>query len=568
MEQPSEGTGWRLAVIRGYIWFSIVLSAAMVVMPLLVAPLVLESLPVILVMVTSTMLYGALQFLAYRVPATWGALRVLVPCLMFCGSVATMVVLPTRQISVIASLLIVPAAAGFLGHRRWVPAAWVVTSITCLVVTWWDSGFDVTQVDNVAGIADGFAMVALLTVVSGLTWVVESERERWHQRALLQRRELTDALEDAQVAAAEKSRFLATMSHEIRTPMNGVLGLTDTLLASDLDASQRELIQTVQDSGRVLQHILNDILDFSRLESSEVMLDPRPTRVRNLVDQVASLHHSAATDKGLRLWVAVTPHVPEWGLVDDARLSQILVNLVSNAVKFTESGEVGIRVDHDGLRLRFEVLDTGIGVDPDRVERLFQPFVQAEASTHRRFGGTGLGLAICARLVACMGGRVGAEPRSVGSRFWVELPFEAVSGWHESEESSLLELGRLRVLVAEDHPVNRLVAEKTLEQLGVDATFVPDGAQAVEAVRTGTWDIVLMDCQMPVMDGFVATERIRALGYAQLPIVALTASATEADRERALEVGMNDVVTKPIDRRALGRALARWTAPSVLRKTG
>jgi signal transduction histidine kinase/ActR/RegA family two-component response regulator len=395
------------------------------------------------------------------------------------------------------------------------------------------------------------------------------------ERALaIQAEELRLARDSAQAATATKSNFLATMSHEIRTPMNGIIGMTDLLLESPLSAAQREQLVTVQRSGHALLAIINDILDFSKVEAGKLVVEWLPTELRPAVDDVMQLLRSRALEKGLELSVEYAPGVPDAIETDPGRLRQVLTNLVGNAVKFTGAGRVRILVDMDtNAKLRFRVVDTGPGIPAESQKHLFQPFTQLDVSTTRRFGGTGLGLAICRQLVDLLGGELGvispAHDRPAnggpGSIFWFSLPATVPAGVMRSpsrqataapvpsKQSSLC-----RVLVAEDNPVNQMVIRAMLQKLGIEATLVADGRQAVDAVAATPFDLVLMDCQMPVMDGFEATRIIRDGSESRPVIVAVTANAMAGDAERCRAAGMDDYISKPISVRELRRVLSPW----------
>ena len=396
------------------------------------------------------------------------------------------------------------------------------------------------------------------------------------ERALaIQAEELRLARDSAQAATATKSNFLATMSHEIRTPMNGIIGMTDLLLESPLSADQREQLVTVQRSGHALLAIINDILDFSKVEAGKLVVEWLATDLRPAVDDVMQLLRSRALEKGLELSVEYAPGIPDAIETDPGRLRQVLTNLVGNAVKFTGAGRVRILVDMDAetAKVRFRVVDTGPGIPADSQKHLFQPFTQLDVSTTRRFGGTGLGLAICRQLVDLLGGELGvispAHDRPAnggpGSIFWFSLPATVPTGVMRSpsrpataapipsRRSSLC-----KVLVAEDNPVNQMVIRAMLQKLGIEPTLVADGRQAVDAVAATAFDLVLMDCQMPVMDGFEATRIIRDASESRPVIVAVTANAMAGDAERCRAAGMDDYISKPISVRELRRVLAPW----------
>jgi len=398
------------------------------------------------------------------------------------------------------------------------------------------------------------------------------------ERALaVQAEELRLARDSAQAATRTKSNFLATMSHEIRTPMNGIIGMTDLLLESPLSADQREQLVTVQRSGHALLAIINDILDFSKVEAGKLVVEFLPTELRSAVDDVTQLLRPRALEKGLDLSVEYAPGLPDVIETDPGRLRQVLTNLVANAVKFTAAGRVRILVDRDpaDAKLRFHVVDTGPGIPADSQKHLFQPFTQLDVSTTRRFGGTGLGLAICRQLVDLLGGELGvispATERSAdgspGSIFWFSLPATVPIGAVRSAARHTTatpapDRGKrssfCKVLVAEDNPVNQMVIRAMLRKLGIEATLVADGRQAVDAVAATPFDLVLMDCQMPVMDGFEATQIIRSGSESRPVIVAVTANAMAGDAERCRAAGMDDYISKPISVRELRRVLSPW----------
>jgi PAS domain S-box-containing protein len=381
---------------------------------------------------------------------------------------------------------------------------------------------------------------------------------------------LTEARERALEAARLKSRFLATMSHEIRTPMNGVLGLATLLLETSLDETQRRYADGIRTAGEALLTVLNDILDLSKLEAGRVELERVSFDLAVVVAEVVALVAASARAKDIEVAGDCAPLSLRG---DPGRLRQVLLNLAANAVKFTERGEVVVRaLAVPGLdavpMVRLEVVDTGIGLEPRQQERIFEAFAQADSSTTRRFGGTGLGLAICRELVAAMGGRIGvvSEPGS-GSTFWCEIPFERgpapPSPVPRVEVASPAE-GRGTILVAEDNDVNQLVAVAMLEGLGYRADVADNGRAALDLAAHRRYDAVLMDCQMPEMDGYAATSELRRreAGGRRTPVIALTAGARTEDRDRCLAAGMDDHLTKPLMPAALGEVLRRWIGPT------
>ena len=403
-----------------------------------------------------------------------------------------------------------------------------------------------------------------------------AERTTEVQEAL---RQLEIAKNEAEEANRMKSDFLATMSHEVRTPMNGVLGTLSLVLSSPLEDDQRRLLGLAKSSADALLVIINDILDLSKIEAGRMEIAPAPMRLRATCEELHPLLSVRAQEKRLTLTFDVDAGIPEWLLADAGRIRQVLINLTGNAIKFTERGSVTLSivaktVMDQHATLHVEVRDTGIGIDAATQRRLFQKFVQADASMARRYGGTGLGLAISKNLVELMGGTLGlSSAPGQGSvfSFDVTLPIaappdtdEAVGGALRSARSAAV-VGPRRLLVVDDNPVNLTVASAMLKKQGHMVDLARDGGEAVDKARARSYDAIFMDLQMPVMDGIAATAAIRSQPgpNTNTPIIALTANAMESDRLRSLAGGMNDHLTKPISPESLRAAIERWCPANV-----
>ena len=382
-------------------------------------------------------------------------------------------------------------------------------------------------------------------------------------------KQLVAAHAEAEGANRAKSMFLARMSHEIRTPMNGVIGFTELLLDSDLSNKQRTQVNGLRDAGKSLMALLNDILDISKIESGKFDVERIQMNPVSVVDTAVLIVRPQILAKGLAIDVNYDPNIPVWIEGDPTRVQQILLNLLSNAVKFTSSGEItiqcrAIQVGY-GKQLRFEVSDTGIGVPADSQHLLFQDFSQVALSTARRYGGTGLGLSICKRLCEAMGGEIGVTSvPGEGSTFWFSIALNEAKAPEELsvEFDPLTNAAPARILVADDVEMNQIIVQALLRAAGHEVVSVSNGAAALAMIQASDFDLVLMDMQMPVMDGISATRAIRSLGNERIratPIIALTANAMVEDAAACRVAGMNDFLSKPIDRTALAAIVAKWS---------
>ncbi len=401
-----------------------------------------------------------------------------------------------------------------------------------------------------------------------LELLTENERRRQTEKELIKAKEVAEA------ASRSKDEFLANMSHEIRTPMNGILGTLQLLEETDLKESQLKYVKVAHSSADALLTILNDILDFSKIEARKMVIEHIPFSLNQNVRELVSLLTNMAKEKSIEIKAEIDPTLPEHLVGDPTRIRQILANLMTNAIKFTEHGTITVRVhclssSGNQVGLRLEVEDTGIGIGKEKQGELFQSFTQADGSTTRKYGGTGLGLAIVKQLVLLMGGQFGlsSEPGK-GSVFWCELDFPVATSVKEEDINKEVvdPLDELTgsILLVEDNKVNQLVAMKMLLGFGLTVQVEENGEKACRACEENKFDLVLMDCQMPVMDGYQATRAIRegekGQGRARLPIIAMTANALEGDRQKCMDAGMDDYLAKPVKKAALREKLVNWLA--------
>ncbi|MEX2474813.1 ATP-binding protein [Marinobacter sp.] len=406
--------------------------------------------------------------------------------------------------------------------------------------------------------------------------VDDRTREISEKNEALQRgnRALVKAKEDAVRRARSRANFLASMSHEIRTPLNGLLGMLGLTLEGDLNTEQRNRLDIALNAGQGLLGLLNDILDISKVEAGKLSLENIPFSVRNLIEECAMLHDQQAGKKQIKLITEIDQELPRMFLGDPTRTRQILNNLLSNAIKFTEDGSVSLRARRIGGNLQLDVIDTGIGMSKEGLHRIFSPFSQADTDTTRLYGGTGLGLTLCRQLVERMHGQIMVDSEAgSGTHFTVTLPLPVYEQTRHDPataaiaEDSATPTPRLRILLVEDNQVNQLVASSLLRKMGHSVDLAENGKLALQALGKKHYDMVLMDCLMPIMDGYEATSQIRKNpAWQSLPIIAITANVMQGDRENCLAAGMNDYITKPYNRNDLKTVIDRWAPDSPVRQ--
>ena len=463
-------------------------------------------------------------------------------------------------------LVIIPLFAAFFLEQRF---ALITCALNVLVILGMYALGLTNNVDTSAILTGQPALhvsVSVLAVLGFIAGTISLTFMRYYRQVL---DDLTEAKLQSEEASRAKSNFLATMSHEIRTPMNGIMGMLDLLVQSGLGGKQDDYAQTARSSADDLMTILNDILDISKLDAGQVHIEKVAMNPRQMISDIVSLYASNAEDKGLSLRSSISDEVPQWVEGDPTRVRQVLANLVSNAIKFTEQGAVDILLwtedDQPSLKLGIEVIDTGIGIPKDAHAVLFDRFTQADTTTTRRYGGTGLGLAICKQLIEQMGGDIELDSTvGVGTRIRFTLPTarrEHVRVTTQVIDDHKFDIEGHNVLVVEDNPINQRTIQTFLETAGLNVSVAENGKCALNLIAENPFDIILMDIQMPVMDGPTTTRKIRALPgpMAKIPIVALTANAMSGDRERYLSEGMDEYVSKPIDFHELINVIGRLT---------
>ncbi|KLV04194.1 ATPase [Photobacterium aquae] len=367
-----------------------------------------------------------------------------------------------------------------------------------------------------------------------------------------------------QAEASEKSTrdFLAMINHELRTPLNGLLGTAELMADTNLNSHQQRLLSTLNHSGELLRSIINDLLDYSKINAGMLELTNKPFDSHTMMMMLHDIFQHRANEKQLELNMDITKETPRWIIGDEDRIKQIFVNLISNAIKFTERGAISIKIRWQDNQLCFIVSDTGCGIPEDKIVSLFEPFTQVDNSSQRNHEGTGLGLAICKRLTEQMGGNISVESKmGIGSTFSVSIPLAKhvhEAKVNDKEALTALPIDKLNILVVEDLKTNQMIINLMLSKFGIKPTIANHGQEALSYIEHQTFDIILMDCRMPIMDGYTATERLRKSGYNK-PIIALTAGTTRVERDDCFAAGMNDILCKPYQTKELRELLEKWS---------
>ena len=462
------------------------------------------------------------------------------------------------------AFLIVLCMLGLLLGGRRTGAVWTTIA---LLTMWLFAGLTMVGVMDVGVRTDRHAtavaisgpLIVLMLYITGATFrgsQVEAERKLTQNITRLADEVETRRQAEEAALSAERAKavFLATMSHELRTPLNGVMGAAQLLKGTELSREQKDLMQVITSSGELLLDLINNVLDLSKLEAGQLQLEQQPTQLGALVTSVVAPLRLTAQNNQVELTAQLDKDLPLWVMCDPLRVKQILLNLCGNALKFTEQGRIDVIVKRDGQSIKFEVQDTGVGIPADAQDRLFQPFTQADSSTARKYGGTGLGLNIVKQLVESMGGTIAVRSElGRGSTFTVRLPLNEcevglAKPLREFGDAPAGERRRLKILVTDDNAVNRMVATKMIRRLDHDVVEAEDGEQALAAVRAEQIDLVLMDVQMPNMDGLTATRRIREMPAPlnATPIVGLSANVKASDKDDMLAAGMDEYLAKPV----------------------
>jgi len=534
-------------------------------------------------MLSAAVLLGIVFAIMRSAPWQWVQPLTLIGALVSGANALLFVAISNEPAQTVVLIIILLGASYLFLSLRYTCITVAISVLAWLAVTW---GFDFdARLHWLINLGTASAVSVLITwshsrLVGRLEERTAAEVTARDQIEL-QAEHLAEARDGALASVRAKSEFLANMSHELRTPMNGIIGISHLLLADDLTSDQRDYVTTLISSSESLLTIVDDILDFARIDAGKLDLQTRPLEIGSQVQSVVKLLRPRADAAGIDLSAQVGDRVPPWVMGDPARLRQVLINLVGNALKFTEKGSVRVEVSLDDdaddstktstRKLRIAVTDTGVGIPADRMTAIFEPFSQLDSSSTRSQQGTGLGLTISRRLVALMGGTLTAESTvGEGSTFWftaVVEPCDPVASTTAAEvpaRERRRSNGQPTILVVEDNAVNQLVIVKLVEALGYEVDVVEDGAAAIRAVAESNYALILMDCQMPEMDGYEVTAEIRRKETADehVPIIAVTAHAMRGDRERCLEAGMDDYLAKPLRPADLEAAIDRWANPA------